>query len=337
MEHLVSIIVPAYNLENHIGCCIESILNQTYKKLQVIIVDDGSMDKTTSIINEYAKKDKRIVPIYKENGGVSSARMAGIVVASGDYIGFVDGDDCVEPEMFECLLNNAVRYQADISHCGYKRVFPDGHVDYYYNTGRIIKQNQKTGLKDLLSGVFVEPGLWNKLYKKELLHNLVYSNVMDTKIKINEDLLMNYYLFQQAKNSIYQDICPYCYILRKNSASTSKLNEHKLKDPIKVLRILYEENYNNPELRNIVENRLIHNLINVAVMPLRNQKELIFSYRKTIRTELRGRVPKILVSNGYGARLKAQALWAAVWPMSYYLVHFVYSRLKGLDKKYDVT
>ena len=165
---LISIIVPAYNIESHIGRCLDSILAQTHKRIEIIIVDDGSTDGTGIIIDQYASIDQRIIPIHKENGGVTSARIDGIKKASGEYLGFVDGDDYIEPEMFEKLLDNAIKYDADISHCGYQMVFP-GRVEYYYNTGRIVQQDKIAGLKDLLSGSFIEPGLWNKLYYMKML------------------------------------------------------------------------------------------------------------------------------------------------------------------------
>ena len=158
MNDLISVVVPAYNIENYIERCIKSILNQTYSNIEVIIVDDGSTDNTGSIIDKYALKDHRVIPLHKENGGVSSARMEGIDRAKGEWIGFVDGDDVIEENMYEVLLNNAIEYNADISHCGYQMVFPDGHVDYYYGTKKISEQNKRQGLIDLIKGDFIEPG-----------------------------------------------------------------------------------------------------------------------------------------------------------------------------------
>ncbi|OUQ02420.1 hypothetical protein B5E92_14680 [Erysipelatoclostridium sp. An15] len=165
MDDLLSIIIPAYNIEPYIGRCLESLIIQTYKNLEIIVVDDGSTDNTLSIIKEYCNKDNRINVIHKKNEGVSVARLIGMKKASGEYIGFVDGDDIVEKDMFEFLINNAKKYGTDISHCGYVMDFPDGHSDYYYNTGRIIIQNNSKGLEDLLGGKYIEPGLCNKIYK----------------------------------------------------------------------------------------------------------------------------------------------------------------------------
>lgn len=130
---LISVIVPAYNIENYIENCLESIIRQTYKNLEIIVIDDGSTDNTGKIIDNFSNFDKRIKVIHKKNEGVSKARLLGVEESKGEYIGFVDGDDQIEKYMYEHLLNNALKYRADISHCGYQMNFPDGHVDYYYN------------------------------------------------------------------------------------------------------------------------------------------------------------------------------------------------------------
>lgn len=114
----ISVIIPAYNVEPWIEACLESVCNQTYRDLEIIVIDDGSTDKTGAIIDSYANKDRRIVVTHQENSGLVAVRELGIKIASGQYIGFVDGDDTVEPDMYERLLTNAISYQADISHCG---------------------------------------------------------------------------------------------------------------------------------------------------------------------------------------------------------------------------
>ena len=120
-EKLVSVIIPAYNIEDYIGRCLDSIISQTYKNLEIIVVDDGSRDYTGEILDNYAKKDRRIKVIHKENGGVSSARNKGIEAAEGDYIGFIDGDDLIEPGMYKTLVDLLEEENADIAHCGRKK------------------------------------------------------------------------------------------------------------------------------------------------------------------------------------------------------------------------
>lgn len=334
MNDKISIIIPAFNIQDYLGNTLDSVLAQSYDNLEIIVVNDGSKDNTGSILDDYAQKDSRIKAIYQENSGVTSARLCGIQAASGAYIGFVDGDDFIEPQMYMRLMENAKRFDADISHCGYQMVFPAGRIDYYYNTGRIVKQEGKQGCTDLLSGNFVEPGLWNKLYRRELFEGL--DSWMDKSIKINEDLLMNFYLFRKAEKCVFEDVCPYHYVLHQGSAATAQLNKHKLKDPLSVLHILQKEATDIPELNQIVERRIIYQLVNSATMQPGDQRELIVPFRREARRELRQRLWGTLINHSCGNKLKLMALWAAIWPASYGWVHRVYAKATGLDKKYSV-
>ena len=229
----ISVIVPVYNLQNELRSCVESIMAQTYSNLEIILVDDGSADNSRNVISELASEDPRIIPVFKCNGGVTSARLEGVKIASGDYIGFVDGDDYIEKDMYERLVENARRFDADISHCGYQTRMPDGGRKYYYNSGQREEMDHTTALRELLDGRMIEPSLCNKLYARKLFCNQIF-DTLDTGIRINEDLLMNYYLFMKAKNSVFEDVCLYHYIVRSGSASRAKLNEHKVMDPIRV-------------------------------------------------------------------------------------------------------
>lgn len=330
MDDKISIIIPAYNIQDYLGATLDSVLAQTYQKLEIIVVNDGSQDGTAGVIDAYAAKDCRVKAVHKENGGVTSARLRGVAEATGDYISFVDGDDYIEPEMYEVLLRNVRHHGADISHCGYRMVFPT-RVDWYYNTGKLTVQEGKQGLYDLLEGSFVEPALWNKLYRRELFVGL--ENWMDTTVRVNEDLLMNVFLFRKAKKAVHEDFCPYHYILRKGSAMVSQLNEHKLKDPLRVVDILLKDETDR-RAREILENRLVYQLVSCATMDPGMQKELIRPWRKECRKRLRKLVP--LKGSHFPKRIRIMALWAAVWPWSYYMVHKVYARVRGTDKKYEV-
>lgn len=335
MNEKITVVVPAYNIENYIENTAKSICSQTYENLEIILVDDGSKDHTPQIVDALADVDMRIRVIHQKNGGVTKARLAGVAAATGDWIGFVDGDDCIEPDMYQRLIDNAHKYHADISHCGYQMVFPS-RVDYYYNTGRLVEQDKRTGLKDLLSGTFVEPGLWNKLFRKNLFHSLLHDGKMDTSIKINEDLLMNFYLFMEAEKSIYEDICPYHYMVRKGSAATSKVNESKLRDPLLVQRTIKSQLPQNDDLQGIVDSRIAGQLISLATIRLGEQRKMIVPYRQRARRELRQMLPSVLRGK-FSSRIKLLSLWAAICPASYTLVHDIYAHMKGTDRKYEVV
>lgn len=240
-DYKVSVIVAAYNIEDYIVKCLDSIANQTYRNLEVIVVDDGSSDNTGKLADKFAENDNRFIVIHKENGGVSSARNRGIDIASGDFIGFVDGDDTIENDMYEMLVNNAIKYKADISHCGYKLVENDKEVSMH-GTGKIVIQDRKKGILDLMDGSLIEPGIWNKLFKKEIIGNVR----LDESLKINEDLYFNILLFDKSSKSVFEDKAKYNYIKRENSASTSSINNiRRIIDPLKVydmIVILYKDN-----------------------------------------------------------------------------------------------
>ena len=235
----ISVIIPAYNIKNYILNAVQSIVNQSYDNIEVIIIDDGSSDGTETIIDELTV-NKRIRVFHKENEGVAKARMEGVLHATGEWVSFVDGDDFIDPDMYLRLLDNAHNYNADIAHCGYQMVFPS-RTDFYYNTGKIVQQNNKQGLVDLLRGDYIEPGLWNKLFRRRLFDNLMFCDIIDYSIRNYEDLLMNYYLFKEAEKSVYEDWCPYHYILRSDSAATSRVNQHKMEDPLKVLKQIKQD------------------------------------------------------------------------------------------------
>lgn len=326
MDDLLSIVIPAYNIEKYISRCLDSLINQTYHNLEIIVVNDGSTDNTSIIIDEYSHKDKRIIPIHKDNEGVSIARLVGMKKANGSYVGFVDGDDVVDNDMFELLMNNAKKYDADISHCGYVMDFPDGHSDMYYGTNKIIIQDNKTGLKDLLLGEFVEPGLWNKIYKKNLIINYINNVNMDYSIRNLEDLLVNYFMFKESNLSVYQDVCKYHYTLRKSSAATG-INKNKFTDPLKVMKLLLKFN-DDADLINIIYSRYI--------------SVLIFNSNQNVYKDIKKESKKILKQeisqfHQYNISTKQKYMSIGVVYLSpmYSLIRKIYEKVTGVDKKYN--
>lgn len=285
MNPLISIVIPVYNNEKEIGRCLDSVLMQTCAEIEIIVVDDGSIDNSGNIINKYAHDFPQKIKIFhKQNGGVTSARLYGIEKASGEWIGFVDGDDKVEKDMYELLLANAIKYDAQISHCGYQMMFEDGRVNHFYNTGRLVLQDRERGIKDLIEGVFIEPGLCNKLFHKKLLHDLICKKVMPKDIKINEDLLMNYYLFSGANKAIFEDKCKYHYMVRNNSASRQTLNANKIFDPIKVKQIIVDSI--DDDLKDIAYRAYMSTCVNVYNSMMFVKKKSFCEEKEWVRQEL---------------------------------------------------
>lgn len=218
MEKLISIIVPIYNVECYLKRCVESIQNQTYKNLEIILVDDGSPDRCGEICDAYAKEDMRIRVLHKENGGLSDARNAGIQVANGEYIGFVDSDDYINTHMYECLLQSITNTSADVAICGLRYVKDADSCD--------VNQIQYTDeiREETLSGREVQDKYfdkiervtftvaWNKLYKRELFETIRYP-----KGKLHEDEFTTYKLLYQAKRIAVINEIGYYYVIREGS------------------------------------------------------------------------------------------------------------------------
>ena len=328
-EPLISIIIPAYNIEDYIERCLKSVCEQTYSNLEIIVVNDGSKDQTGNIIDKMAVLDKRIVAIYKENGGVSAARNTGLEVACGDYIGFVDGDDIIEKDMYELLVKNALKYDADISHCGYQMVFPN-RVDYYYNTGEVRVQDNYQGVYDLIKADKVEPGLWNKIFKRELIGNIR----LDETIRINEDLLFNYQMFKNAKISVYEDTSKYHYMIRENSAATSSVNKYKVKNPITVIRNIM--NQEDGEIYQLLEKRYMYLLEKVSTMSGIAGNQELLKYQKERRKELQALLQSDSLKAQYRRKEWFQLQLAAKSPGMYHIIHEIYSRITGSKDRYKV-
>ena len=219
---IISIIVPVYKVEQYLSRCIDSILNQTFQDFELILVDDGSPDNCGEICDKYALKDNRIKVIHKENGGLSDARNAGLEIATGEYISFVDSDDVVHPQMYTRLYDLLQRTDAEIAQCEYTRF--DKEIEFQSLSGdaeEIICTNVEA--LDLLieSNRFVPP-VWNKLYKREL-----FSNIRFPKGKIHEDEFTTYKLFYAANKIVYIDLPMYSYFINNGGIMRNLNIEHK--------------------------------------------------------------------------------------------------------------
>ena len=279
----ITVVVPAYNTAPWLKRSLDSLMGQTYENLEVIVVNDGSKDDTVAVLDAYCAANPRVRAIHKENGGVTSARLRGVAEATGDWIAFMDGDDYVEPQMYGRLLELAKQYQADIAHCGHRIVFSDGRQELVHHTGKLYQQDHRQGLRDLLDNNAVSLSLCTKLYKKGLFPGL--EDWMDTSIKNNEDLLMNYYLFGRANSAIFEGNCPYHYILRQGSASYSGITENFYFDPIRVRYLLLERV--EPEMKDDVRQSLIRNILfNYAMLTVHAERKNLGQYRSRVRNYL---------------------------------------------------
>lgn len=172
---LISVIIPVYNVEKYLVECVESVLNQTYKNLEIILVDDGSPDRCPEMCDEYARKDSRVKVIHKKNGGLSDARNAGIDVATGEYISFVDSDDYVSEDMIGVLYERAVQTQADLTFCSIEKVDENGKRISLENVGTSVYDRNEFWENKYYQQQSASTVAWNKLYKKHIFYKLRYA------------------------------------------------------------------------------------------------------------------------------------------------------------------
>ena len=229
---VVSIIIPIYSVEEYLSNCIESVISQTYTNIEIILVDDGSPDGCGRICDEYAQKDRRIKVIHKTNGGLISARKAGLAVASGEYITFVDGDDYIKPDMCQTLYEVTCLYNPDIIAVGFTLVYPNGKVIYdnqlpegYYNKNDLIQSVYKQMMchdGSFERGIF--PSLCCKWFRRSIISQVL--PFVDEQITDGEDAACTYPCILRAESLL---ICKNAvqYQYRVNSISMSrKYNEN---------------------------------------------------------------------------------------------------------------
>ncbi len=221
MVELITVVVPVYNVENYVDRCVESIVRQTYINLEIILVDDGSVDKSAKKCDEWAQRDERIRVIHKSNGGLSDARNTGINESKGKYIAFIDGDDEILPNMIERLYISLCMADADISMCRMEKI----ERLKRYPTREFPSDEDALTLTNvhamrLLFKDVIDCSACLKLYKKELFIVLRFPYG-----KTNEDFALMYQLFYQAKKIIYISDILYCYYYRENSITTTTFNE----------------------------------------------------------------------------------------------------------------
>ena len=213
---LISIIIPVYNTEKYLTKCIESVVNQTYKNLEIILVNDGSTDNSGKMCDEWSKKDKRIKVLHKSNGGLMNAWKYGVVRSQGDYIGFVDSDDWIDADMYETLLNIALKDNVSMVLSGF--VFENGTTQAKEN---IFLNGGYYSKKDILERVYpymirvgrirgVSPNRVTKLFQRDLLLSVL--DLCNERVSIGEDLLTTFSVMSRAESfTLLSDFHPYHY------------------------------------------------------------------------------------------------------------------------------
>ena len=268
MLPLISIIVPIYNIERYVGFCIESIIRQTYANLEIILVDDGSRDKSSEICDLYAKKDIRIKVIHKSNGGLVSARKAGLQESNGVYISNIDGDDWVEPDFIENLYSAIAKADADAVCAGHSRdLFSKSeHFFNYIRSGVYEGEGLSRLWENMIScEEFYRPGIttyvWNKLFKREILAPIQME--VDNRISIGEDGAVTYpYLLKCKKVAVIEN-ASYHYRQREDSMLKQKAG---FLDEARKLKYLYDYLSRWAEGNEHLQRQVTDYVLSIAVM-----------------------------------------------------------------------
>ncbi|MBP3596060.1 MAG: glycosyltransferase [Clostridia bacterium] len=304
MNEIISIIIPVYNTANYLEKCLNSILNQTYKNLDIILINDGSKDNSLDICMKYKILDKRISVLTQENKGVSAARNLGIDNAKGEYIIFIDSDDYIDLKMIEVLYKNIQAY--DVSICNYSKVYDKKIVNHKISDKEILSQ------KEFVINIFCDDMyggyLWNKLIRKQIIGNIRFNE----NLSIMEDLVFLIDISENIKNVIYKsDYFFYNYVIRRNSAINSKNINMTILDAYDVIL-----NYLNiyPTLRTKCLYRYIYVAMEIFYKLYKNKK-LDKKNKKRLKDIVRKNIGDVIFRCDYNIFKKLKLVLIIMFPI----------------------
>lgn len=235
----ISVIVPVFKVEAFLDRCVQSIVSQSYKNLEIILVDDGSPDNCPSLCDAWAAKDSRIKVIHKENGGLSDARNAGMAIATGELMGFVDSDDWIAPGMYQHLYDRMKEDNSDIATCGVEMVWEDETLSRVLTRSGSCVLNQEEAMRAIIEESWLKQPVWYKLYKTELIRQIPFPVG-----KYHEDVFWSYQAVGKAKKVSVSDRVGYYYFQRSDSIMGEGYSLKRLDSlEAKVQRLSYIRKY----------------------------------------------------------------------------------------------
>lgn len=302
---VVSIIVPVYKVEPYLDRCVQSIVNQTYKNLEIILVDDGSPDDCPAMCDTWAKKDNRIRVIHKENGGLSSARNAGLEMATGAFLQFTDSDDWLEPEMITYLIDLAERNEADVVRCGYFESYETDEPDHPVGESQCVQPDAADQIIDLMNDGYLSGVVWNKLYRRTVVGDVRY----DPADGCSEDILYNFRVLSKTQKVVYGDKPLYHYIVRADSI-TQDVFKPVAFSIIRAKHIIMEAHKNDAQ----VKPYCLKGYLNSAMIVMNNMLSSgqCLEYYPGLRAEILKYKWTVWCSSLYGVRDKAKILFLAL-------------------------
>lgn len=306
MTNKISVIVPVYNIEKYIQQCIESIVNQTYKNLEIILVDDGSTDNSGKLCDDYAAQDQRIRVIHKENGGLSDARNAGLETCTGDFISFIDGDDWIELNMYEIMLEHINKNYCDIVSCGY-------NVRYKNKNYKVYSSNKIIDKCDIIRCYYAENnvfyGTCMRLYKKYIWKDLRFP-----KGKIYEDVFVFLDSFLKSNRIMIVSDCLYNYRQRKSSIMGRNFDKRQLNliDGHKKNLIFISKNY--PQYISKAKKELLLGEKDILLKAINSlaQDDFTINVKIKIQNDIRNNIKFIVFSELFSIKSKVALILAAL-------------------------
>lgn len=276
MDKLVSIIIPVYNVRNYLKDCIDSVINQTYKNIEILLIDDGSVDGSSEICDEYKTLDSRIVVIHKKNGGLSDARNVGIDLCKGDYIYFLDSDDYLEKDAIEILLNSCEYFGKQIALTNYRMFI--GEIVEEKNIEKKYEYEELSTMDSIKTMLL--PGKYDHCACAKMYDRKLWDSIRFPKGKLYEDLYTIYDIFQISNGCVYCDFPKYNYRTRPDSIMNSpiKYKDLELLDISDMVADKLKNWY--PDLNEIIVN---HRVITYANFLVRVLKSNDGTYKATIK------------------------------------------------------
>lgn len=328
-QPLISVIVPVYKAEAYLEKCVQSIRNQTYENLEIILVNDGSPDRCGEMCDAFAKEDARIRVFHKKNGGQSSARNLGLDNMTGEYVGFVDSDDWIEPDMYSVLYQHIVEHNAQIACCGITKDYPDGgfaYFNYLYpgdNQVRIMQTGE--ALRETLLNLRVTYSPCDKLYHKDCFIGLPM-----TEGRIYEDMEILPKWVERAQTVVYDPTPKYHYIMTDSSTIRGTYNLRRMAEADVAWAKAEDYKVRHPELYDEAMGRyiaicldIIHKSKGVAECAER-RKQLIHQMRGSLSAGAVNTLSK-------KERIKLLALRLS--PVAYTLLMYAYTGMKIINKR----
>lgn len=280
-QQKISVIVPVYRVEAFLDRCVQSIADQSYKNLEIILVDDGSPDNCPAICDAWAEKDSRVKVVHKQNGGLSDARNAGMAIATGELMGFVDSDDWITPDMYQHLHDLMAADHSDIAVCGAEMVWEDGTPPRMLTKSGCCVLNQEEAMRAIIEESWLKQPVWYKLYKTALIRDIPFPVG-----KYHEDVFWSYQAVARAQKVSVSDKVCYYYAQRSGSIMGEGYSLKRL-DAVEAMvsrcRFVTEQF---PELSGLAQGKLISSCIYHYQLLLRNDGiDSDGSYRKQLHIQ----------------------------------------------------